>query len=103
MSILSFNELIEKSIKENKAIYEIALDEEKFLTDDVIEVIRLRVLENLIAMREAIKIGLTSNEKAISGWCGDDCVKLVERFKNKPSLFGKLFEKIITLASENGI
>ena len=98
MSILSFNELIEKSIKENKAIYEIALDEERFLTDDVIEVIRLRVLENLIAMREAIKIGLTSNEKAISGWCGDDCVKLVERFKNKPSLFGKLFEKIITYA-----
>ncbi len=98
MSILSFNELIEKSIKENKAIYEIALDEERFLTDDVIEVIRLRVLENLIAMREAIKIGLTSNEKAISGWCGDDCVKLVERFKKKPSLFGKLFEKIITYA-----
>ena len=98
MPILSFNELIEKSNTKNKAIYEIALEEEKVLTDDTIDVIRLRVLENLIAMKEAIKIGLTSKEKAVSGWCGDDCVKLTKRFKNKSSLFGKVFEKITTYA-----
>ena len=44
MPILSFNELIEKSNTKNKAIYEIALEEEKVLTDDTIDVIRLRVL-----------------------------------------------------------
>lgn len=98
MPILSFNELIEKSNTKNKAIYEIALEEEKVLTDDTIDVIRLRVLENLIAMKEAIKIGLTYKEKAVSGWCGDDCVKLTKRFKNKSSLFGKVFEKITTYA-----
>ena len=98
MPILSFNDLIEKCNRENKAIYEIALEEEKVLTDENLDVIRIRVLENLIAMKEAIKIGLTSLEKAVSGWCGDDCVKLTERFKNKSSLFGKVFEKITTYA-----
>lgn len=98
MPILSFNDLIEKCNRENKAIYEIALEEEKVLTDENLDVIRIRVLENLIAMKEAIKTGLTSQEKAVSGWCGDDCVKLTERFKNKSSLFGKVFEKITTYA-----
>ena len=98
MPILSFNDLIEKCNRENKAIYEIALEEEKVLTYENLDVIRIRVLENLIAMKEAIKIGLTSQEKAVSGWCGDDCVKLTERFKNKSSLFGKVFEKITTYA-----
>lgn len=98
MPILSFNNLIEKCNRENKAIYEIALEEERVLTDESLDVIRIRVLENLIAMKEAIKTGLTSQEKAVSGWCGDDCVKLTERFKNKSSLFGKVFEKITTYA-----
>ncbi len=98
MPILSFNDLIEKCNRENKAIYEIALEEERVLTDECLDVIRIRVLENLIAMKEAIKKGLTSQEKAVSGWCGDDCVKLTERFKNKSSLFGKVFEKITTYA-----
>lgn len=98
MPILSFNDLIEKCNRENKAIYEVALEEEKVLTDENLDVIRIRVLENLIAMKEAIKTGLTSQEKAVSGWCGDDCVKLTERFKNKSSLFGKVFEKITTYA-----
>ena len=98
MPILSFNDLIEKCNRENKAIYEIALEEEKVLTDENLDVIRIRVLENLIAMKEAIKIGLISQAKAVSGWCGDDCVKLTERFKNKSSLFGKVFEKITTYA-----
>ena len=98
MPILSFNDLIEKCNRENKAIYEVALEEEKVLTDENLDVIRIRVLENLIAMKEAIKTGLTSQEKAVSGWCGDDCVKLTKRFKNKSSLFGKVFEKITTYA-----
>lgn len=98
MSILSFNELVKKSECESKFIYQIALEEEKNISDDAIDVIRLRVLENLIAMKETIKTGLSSNEKAISGWCGDDCQKLSEKYKRNGAVFGKVFEKITMYA-----
>lgn len=98
MSILSFNELVKKSECENKPIYQIALEEENNISDDAIDVIRLRVLENLIAMKETIKTGLSSNEKAISGWCGDDCQKLSEKYKKNGAVFGKVFEKITKYA-----
>ena len=94
MTILSFLELKNKCKEENKFIYEIAQDEEACLSGDFIDVIRLKVLEDLLAMKEAIKNGLSSQEKSISGWCGDDCVKLIKSYAIKPSLFGKLFEKI---------
>lgn len=98
MSILSFNELVNKCNYENKSIYEIALEEEKHISEEAIDVIRLRILENLIAMKETIKTGLFSNEKAISGWCGDDCQKLSEKYKRKGAVFGKVFEKITMYA-----
>ena len=98
MTILSFSELIQKCTNENKTIYEIAQNEEAILSGDAVDVIRLRVLEDLIAMKEAVKNGLNSREKAISGWCGDDCAKLIEKFSGKPALFGKIFEKITTYA-----
>lgn len=98
MTILSFAELAEKCKAQNKAIYEIAQNEEACLSGDSIDVIRLRVLEDLLAMKQAVKNGLKSTEKAISGWCGDDCVKLPERFKKRAALFGKTFEKITTYA-----
>lgn len=98
MAILSFSDLLEKSKQENKAIYEIAQEEEAALAETEIDVIRLKVTENLIAMREAIKNGLKSTEKSVSNWCGDDCVKLPERYSRKPALFGKVFEKITTYA-----
>lgn len=98
MAILSFSDLLEKSKQENKAIYEIAQEEEAALAETEIDVIRLKVTENLIAMREAIKNGLKSTEKSVSNWCGDDCVKLPEKYSRKPALFGKVFEKITTYA-----
>ena len=49
-------------------------------------------------MKDAIKVGLTSQEKSISDQCGDDCVKLKQRFEKKPAIFGKSFEKITTYA-----
>lgn len=98
MTILSFSDLLEKSKLENKTIYEIAQEEEANLAETEVDVIRLRVTENLIAMKEAIKNGLHSTEKSVSNWCGDDCVKLPERFRKRPALFGKIFEKITTYA-----
>ena len=98
MAILSFADLVNECTKQNKSIYEIAQEQESILLEDTIDVVRLRVLEDLLAMKEAIKNGLHSTEKSISGWCGDDCVKLPQRFNKKGALFGKTFEKIITYA-----
>ena len=98
MAILSFSELIDTCKKQNKAIFEIAQENESVLSEESIDVIRLKVLEDLLAMKGAIKSGLTSTEKSISNWCGDDCAKLVEKFKRSHALFGKTFEKIVTYA-----
>ena len=94
--ITTFEELKKECLKENKTIWEITQTEEALDSEQTVEAIRTAVLEHVKVMRESIKTGLTSTEKSISNWCGDDCVKLVERYKNKNALFGKLFEKIIT-------
>ena len=98
MTVLSFSELEIKCNNACKSIYEIAQENESVLSGDDVDVIRLRVLEDLLAMKDAIKNGLGSKEKAVSGWCGDDCAKLIEKYKIKPALFGKIFEKITIYA-----
>lgn len=98
MTIISFEELYKKCLEENKTIFEIAEEQEASLSETEVDVIRLRVLEDLIAMRDSIKNGLKSKEKSISNWCGDDCAKLSERYNKQSALFGKLFEKIVTYA-----
>lgn len=98
MTILSFEELLIQSKELGLKIYEIAQLEESKLLEIGVEDVRLKTLENLVAMREAIKNGLKSTEKSVSNWCGDDAVKLVERFSKRPALLGKIFEKIITYA-----
>ena len=97
-NITTFRELLIACGQENKKIYELAQEKETILLDISVEKIRARVKKSLDAMKEAIKIGLQSNEKSISKQCGDDCEKLQKRFeKNKP-LFGKLFERITAYA-----
>ncbi len=98
MAILSFADLIKQCEEKHKAIYEITQEEEAVLLEDITDVVRIRVLEDLLAMKEAIKNGLKSSEKSISGWCGDDCTKLQKRFEKRSAIFGKTFEKIITYA-----
>lgn len=98
MGIVSFSELLKVCEEQNKTIYEAAQDEEAFLFEQSVDVVRLKVLEDIIAMREAIKHGLKSTEKSISNWCGDDCVKLVKNYKKRGAIFGKVFEKITTYA-----
>ena len=96
MTILSFEELKNRSYFEDKKIYELALEEEEKILEESADVIRIRVLENLEAMKFAIKNGLNSSEKSISEWCGDDCLKIVENYKKHHSLFGQTFEKILS-------
>ena len=98
MKIFSFEELVSVCNKYKKQIYEIAQEEEAEIAEADVETIRLKTLENLIAMKDAIKNGLKSNEKSISNWCGDDCERLQKEYKIHPALFGKVFEKITTYA-----
>ena len=98
MAILSFEELTNISKEQKLAIYEIAQKEESKLLEISVEEVREKTFKNLVAMREAIKSGLKSTEKSVSNWCGDDAVKLVERYKRRGALLGKIFEKITTYA-----
>jgi L-serine dehydratase len=98
MSISTFKELKAACHKNNKTIWEITLAEESQQSGKEIQEIKQNVWHHIEIMNETIKTGMNSTEKSISEWCGDDCVKLIKRYKTKKSLFGKLFEKIITYA-----
>ena len=98
MAILSFEDLRNKSLEENKSIYKIAEEEESALSEITVDMVRIKVLEDLTAMKAAIKNGLKSTEKSVSGWCGDDCNKLKKRYREHTTLFGKVFEKITAYA-----
>lgn len=94
----TFNELLQVCGQRNKKIYELSLEKEAFLLDISEEEVKNKVKKSLDAMKNAIKIGLKSNEKSISKQCGDDCEKLQKRFERQNPLLGKLFEKIATYA-----
>lgn len=98
LKISTFEEL--KTVYNNteKAIYEIAQEREAELKDLQIPEVRVNVKKSIDAMKEAIKTGLHSRQLSISGMCGDDCSKLQTRFYDNPSLFGDLYEKILTYA-----
>lgn len=97
-NITTFAELLLISGQTKKRAYELFQEKESFLLDISVEQVREKVKKSLDAMKNAIKIGLKSNEKSISQQCGDDCEKLQKRFSAKPSLLGNLFEKITTYA-----
>lgn len=96
--IRTFQDLIDVCALEQKTIYEIFQEREANLQEISVEEVRLRVKKSLDAMKEAIKKGLNSKEKSISGQCGEDCVTLKESYQNRSAIFGKSFEKITTYA-----
>ena len=96
MSIITFEELIKQTKENNCSIYEIAQKEEVELSEISVDEIRNNARKNLVVMKEAIEKGLKSSEKSISNWCGDDTIKMVEKFKKQKALLGNLFEKIVT-------
>ena len=98
MTIVLFESLLNKCNSENKKVFEVAQEEEALFTEVSVDTVRLKALETLLAMKEAIKNGLKSSEKSVSNWCGDDAQKLVERFKGGSSIMGSLFENIVTYA-----
>jgi L-serine dehydratase len=98
MTIISFEDLINETKAQNLSIYEIAQNEESKLLEISVEEVREKTLVTIKAMQEAIKNGLASNEKSVSNWCGDDAIKMIDRYKKTPALLGKVFEKITTYA-----
>ena len=94
--ITTFKQLYEACESENKAIYEIALDNEASQGENSEYKVRLQAKKSLDAMKEAIKIGLTSTEKSPSGMSGDDCDKLQKTKSN--SLLGDTAEKMMVYA-----
>ncbi|MGN1154407.1 MAG: hypothetical protein ACI4S3_10300, partial [Candidatus Gastranaerophilaceae bacterium] len=96
MSVMTFEELVEECRKQNKTIYELVEFEEAAESDTTVDDIRIRVKKHIETMKTTINTGMSSSEKAISDWCGDDCKKLQNRFLTRGALFGSIFEKIIT-------
>ena len=96
MNITTFEELKEISEKKHKKIWELTQEEEGVNSDMSVSNVRSQVLKHITTMKETIKTGLASNEKSVSGWCGDDCEKLIKYYKKNNSPFGKLYEKILT-------
>ncbi len=97
-SISTFEKLILTCQNENKEIYEIMQEKEVYDFEISINEVRSKVLRNIQVMKEAISKGLKSSEKSLSGLCGDDCIKLTEKYKKQSALFGNLYEKITTYA-----
>lgn len=97
-NITTFSDLLLVCGQTKQTIYELFQEKESILLDLSVEQIREKAKKSLDAMKNAIDIGLKSNEKSISNQCGDDCEKLQKKFQVKPALLGKLFEKVTTYA-----
>lgn len=96
--IRTFEDLALACKEQKKEIYEIFQERESKLQEISVQDVREKVKKSLDAMKDAIRTGLNSREKSISKQCGDDCVKLEERYNKKPAIFGNAFEKITTYA-----
>src|SRR5574344_1954893 len=96
--ITTFKDLVGYCRQNGKKIYEVEQEHEAFMSDISVEEVRSKVKKSLSAMKNAISVGLKSNEVSISKQCGADCEKLQKRFEKRPSLFGSLYERITTYA-----
>lgn len=96
--INTFAELLSYCTRTGKNIWQTAQEREAEQNDLTIEEFRNIAKKNLTAMKEAVQNGLKSQEMSMSGMCGNDCSKLLERYKNERSLLGKTFERITTYA-----
>lgn len=92
----TFKDILELSERRNKKLYEICQECEADSLEISQEEIRDRVKVILDAMKDAIKQGLKSKEKSSSGLSGDDCAKLVKKYKSEKTLFPETLQKVLT-------
>lgn len=97
-NITTFEQLYEVCKNKNQKIYEAAIDYEVSLGEYSEYQIRLQAKKSLDAMKEAIKVGLTSTELSPSKMSGEDCDKLQKRFEKTPSLLGSVAQKALVYA-----
>ena len=96
-NIISTFEQLNKACKEqNKAIFEVALENETAQGENSEYKVRLQAKRSLDAMKAAIKIGLNSTEKSPSGLTGFDCDKLQK--SKADTILGKTAIKMMTYA-----
>ena len=96
--VTTFNDALSFCEQTGRKLYELAQEREAILSGCSVEDVRLKAKKILDAMKAAIATGLASNEKSISGQCGDDCERLQKHFGEKRALLGPLFEKITAYA-----
>lgn len=104
--ITSFSDLLEISVQKNKTFYEIFVELESYMTGESTESLNHKMYSHLVDMREAIRRGLNSTEKSLSGLSGDDSVKIANRYKNNNklpfnALLGKALSYSISVMEEN--
>lgn len=95
MKLNDFKDVLAQAEEKNKRIYEICQENEADSEEISVEHVRDKVKLILDAMKSAIKAGMKSNEKSPSGMCGDDCAKLIEKYKKGKSLFSKTYQKVL--------
>lgn len=95
ITLRDFKTVFEEAEGKHKRIYEVCQMYESEMTEISIKEIREKVKTNLDAMKDAIKQGLESKEKSMSGLCGEDCAKLVEKYKNGSTLFSKTYQNVL--------
>lgn len=98
MQIETFEKLKEICLEEKKEIFEIVQENEIKNLDISLADFRKKTLDTIECMQEAIKEGLNSKTLTNGKMGGFDCYKQLEYYKKQPSLFGKMFEKIICYA-----
>ena len=94
-----FKDIYELAAQKGKKLYELCQEYEAQTLEISVAQVREKVKTNLDAMKEAIRNGLTSKEMSMSGLCGDDCAKLLEKYKNDGSrLFSKTYQNVLLYA-----
>lgn len=90
-----FEDILELAQDKGKKLYEICEILEADNSEISIQEVRDKVKILLDSMKTAIDEGLKSKEKSMSGLCGDDCAKLVEKYKKGSALFSKTYQKVL--------
>jgi len=98
IGINTFEQLFEACISKNKQIYEIAQEIMAQDADITTDEVRCFANKSLFAMKEAIRAGLVSKELSMSGMCGQDCHRMIQRYKSQRSMLGPVSEKVIEYA-----
>lgn len=91
----NFQDILNIAIEKNKRLYEVCEMLEADNSEISTEEVRDRAKHILDSMKSAIKEGLNSEEKSVSGLCGNDCAKLVKKYKDGKSLFSKTYQNVL--------